>query len=122
MRQVSLPALGDKMRLTDFIVILVALRDGGSVTYRSAFDDASDYACTASHQSGPSRDVSLQAIFRCQNARLIDVIRASNDADGYSYDYGLTPDGIKAAKTIDIDLDRALAKRRKRSSSSTMAS
>ena len=111
----SLPAPGYKMRLTDFIVILVALRDGGSVTYRSAFDDASDYACTASHQSAPSRDVSLQAIFRCQDARLIDVVRASNDADGYSYDYGLTPAGIEAADKIDIDLDRALAKRRKRS-------
>ena len=98
------------MRLTDFIRILVALRDGGKVVYQDEYDEpACD--CAASHPNGLSRGVNMLAVFRCQRAGLIDVIRESDNEHGFRYEYGLTVAGIEAARTIDISLDRALATR-----------
>jgi hypothetical protein len=97
------------MRLTDFVRIIVALREGGAVVYRSDYD-GQNYHCAASHPNGSSRVVSLAAVFRCQRAGLIDVIRTVDSDIDYHYRYCLTAAGLDAAKTVFVTLDRALAK------------
>ncbi|SDG60469.1 hypothetical protein SAMN05216338_1001880 [Bradyrhizobium sp. Rc2d] len=97
------------MRVTDFIRILVALRDGGEVVWQSNWDAPDGGVCSASHRSGLQRAVRFEDITRCVVAGLIVPSHGFEDGIRFRHEYRLTAAGINAAKHLRVTLARALA-------------